>query len=509
MITNTTIVALMFLSSIATAQTSTMKIQSDLVMHPNQLSDLLSLESDKINKSSVWNWPELRFEKPYKTFWSTVQAQGPYTLKFQTDKLNAQEVSFELDWPQPSVVAAQFQVQDTIVRDVGGATVIVKLDGVCKDLAWKVANGAWKVKGTMIWTWNGSSPVVQWKSFSLVMNGETLPEIRVASCEGPENMADILKEAVEGASRDAGWLENTLKEGMLAWVENSLIKLRTELLKPRDMKLTENLNARWEPDTIAGLANGVVRVPGHVVLRKESGNHNPEPVMRTHTDADFAALTESGFILPRNTVEKVAEFAQTLNELRTRVPSKDVPAFVELMNNSFYQFWVWGDLQWFPKNTLFYFDLSSEKMPNITNGKSLTTKGTGVSYDVAAPIVINQWAPAKGQYIPYLDFRSQAKGQLRAQIKGQRFEVQFYPNTMPMTYKYRKEYMNKVRQPNDYINIGTIESRAQSYLQKKFFGVELPLWVVGEGSIMRISDVQVWKQSLRLPLVFESSDQKK
>lgn len=490
-----------FVSGFAHAA-SELKVQGDLMVHPDQVAKFFDIASAKIQSSAQWDWPSLNFAKPYKTAWSGVAAKGPFNVKFDTVNLKNQEVGFELDWNDPLVTVNRFEIHDVVSRQVGGVNLIINLDGVCSNMAVRVPAGAWKVKGNVKWVWGASGIQVSWKDFTFAMNGQAQTSVDLGQCQGAGALQQELKKAIDVVSRDQAWMQDVLRDGLLDWVAGSMGSLQTELLKTRDVNIKEGITLSWVPSGILDAGQGRMRIPGQMVVSKTSATNSSLTIERGYDVPSLASVNESGFILPRGTIPRVVEFMQRNGELGYRAQSKDIDSFVSLMHSRFMQFFVWPDLMSFPSSTNFYFDLSSQKAPAFANGVML--QGGGIRYDVSAPLVVNQWAPYGNKYVPYVDFSAPLNGTLSAKIADGKFTMQLKPTSLNVSASFRREY-SLLRQVTAWIATSLLGSRVSGYLEDKPVSFDVPAWELGEGGMsITMRDIQLWKYSTRIPLEFKN-----
>lgn len=488
------------------AASSELKVQSDLVVHPGQIAKFFEIATAKISTSESWDWPQLSFQKPYKTQWNGVVANGPFAIQFDTADLKNQEVGFELAWVNPAVDIGRFEIHDTIVRQIGGANFIIHLDGICNDMRLRIPAGDWKIKGTLRWSWTTQGLNVTWKNFAFAMAGSQ-PTVDIGQCQGPSGLHQELRNAIEIAAKDTAWMQDVMREGILDWVSGSMTKLQTELLKERVIDLRPGLTMQWRPTDMNDAGEGVLRIGGQMVFAKETAQALPEEVLaRSYDVPSLKSVKESGFIMPRSTLQTVVNFMHKHGEIGYRVNSNSVDAFVSLMKSRFMQFFVWPDLMSFATDTQFYFDLRSESAPRLSQPKTL--QGGGLQYVVESPLLVNQWAPADNTYVPYMDFRSPMAGTLSAKIQEGVLSLELQPGTLNVRNSGRKEF-SVFRWLNEWIATSLLGSRVAEYIAKTPMKMEVKDWELGDGLGLGIRDVQIWKYSFRVPLDFKSPDQKK
>lgn len=481
---------------------SELKIQSDLMIHPDQLASFFDIATGNIGARSSWEWPAMTFSKPYKTSWTQVVAKGPFDVSFATADLKKQEVGFELNWAEPVVNVGRFEIHDTISRNVGGANIIINLDGSCSNMVVRMPAGGWKVKGTMKWNWTTQGLQVGWKDFQFSAASNAAAQVDLGQCDGANGLNQALHDAIETVSRDQAWMQDVLRDGVLDWVESSLMKLQVEMLKARDFELRPGLHMLWQPAELTDGGNGTMRVSGNMVFNKQSTTVYTETLSRSYDVPSLAGVKESGFVLPKSTLPTLVNFLFRTGDLTQRVASTQIESFTSLMQSRFMQFFVWPDLMSFPATTQFWFDVTSSQAPKLTNGRMLGQGG--LQYDIAAPVLVRQWAPANNQYLQYADFRSPMNGTLTATVADGKVNLQLDPGQMDVSAQFRPEYA-AYRQVNTWIATSLLGSRVSSYLQSTPFSMKVPEWAVAEGVNVALRDLQAWKYSFRIPLEFKKS----
>lgn len=487
-------------SSIASAQ-AYLHLNSDLVLHPDQVSGVFMSAADKINKSSEWNWPELSFTSPYQTRWTGVKAKGPFTLAVHTEQLNAQEVSFELYWPNPTITAENFNVHDTVIRDIGGVQVIINIDGACQQLTWQAPGANWKVRGKLSWYLVGNEVQAQWREFVFQPTNASTPTTQIGPCQGPEMVSTALRDNVAALTSDNGKLSELIQKGILLWLNSSLQPFNAELMKAQQAPVKDGLTLLWQPQTVMNLPGGMLRVPGVLSLRRDGMNNIPMSINRTQSDEVLATARESGFVLPKTALDEVTRFIFATGDLKRRYLSTEVKSFQDLMNNSFNRNYVWPDLSNFSTRTLFYFDLSTEAPPYLTNLRANSSSG-GVAYDVRVPVLLNDWAPYGGTYYPYVDFRSTAKGIARLTVESGKLNLRLPTSSLPLSGAFRSEFKRK-RTVDEYLDTGRLSTAVKDMLNQKVILLDLPTWQIRQGQNINITNVKVWGESVFLPLVLK------
>ena len=488
--------------AVAFAQDGTLKLEGDLMIHPDQMAKFFTIGAEKIKTSGGWTWPSMQFTKPYKTAWSDVMAVGPFDIQFDTQKLKNQEFSFDLLWANPRINIGQFEIHDTLTRVVGGIPLRFHLDGTCTGMSLETPGGRWHILGKMRWDYSANQFVLSWLDFKLDMNQAATPVVNIGQCQGPPDLFKALNEAMVTVAKDQGWLEDVFRGGALDWLQTNLGALHQQLLVPREVKLKEDVALGWQPTSLAAMSGGLIRVAGQFTITKPGVKTGGETVVRSYDPAvTLTQVQDSGFVMPKETVQKIIGYMYSNRELQYRVKSNEVQSFTALMQSRFLQFFVWPDLMAFAKNTQFYFDLTTAREPKLSNGNMLT--GGGSAYDFTGPLLVHQWAPGKTAYVPYVDFSSAVGGQVYATLKNGQLQLDTRLNKMNVKAQFRREY-SLLRNVTTWISTSLLGSRAKSYIESNPVQVAVPDWDFDHGLSLGLRDVQAWPESFRIPLDFKS-----
>ncbi|MGE0526455.1 MAG: hypothetical protein AB7G93_03700 [Bdellovibrionales bacterium] len=497
----------------AAAETAELRISGDLMVRPAQMESVFLHAMEKIKTSSGWSWSRLEFEKPYRTLWQNVQARGPFTVQFQTQDLNAQEMGFELRWADPLVNVGQFEIHDTVTRERGHTRIVIHLDGTCSNMQMRIPGGDWRIRGRVRWAFSGSTVQLEWLDFQFLRNEAAAGEVNIGQCEGPAGLHEALLEAIHVVSEDTAWIQDLMKEGLLEWVRGELEGLQKELLAPREFEPRTGLILSWRPESMLGVGAGSLRIRGQMVVSKAAsqGQGFSEILERSYQDEDLVTGSDSGFVLPQGTLSRVLDYLYRVGELRYRVNSSTVESFRSLMQNRLVQFLVWPDLMGFHEDTQFWFDLVPSKVPALKGGKTLTSGAISYGFDV--PMKMRQWAPTATQYLPYVDFSGRFHGTLEAYVKDRNLMLQLRPSewtsyyNMVLAAAFRGEFA-RTRTVNTWMALSLIGSQVVDYLSTTPFQMELPVWPVGENLSLGVKSLQIGERTFHIPLEFKTDVQK-
>lgn len=481
------------------AADAALQIHGDLMIHPNQVADFFTMGGNQIRNSSTWNWPALQFTAPYKTSWTNVVAHGPFNIAFDTSSLKTQEVGFTMTWADPTLSVGLFEIHDQIKETVNGIPVIVNLDGSCSDMSLKVPGGQWAVSGKMHWDFVAGQFVMNWESFNLAMNSAAVPQLNLGQCQGVQGLINNLNDSILKLTTDQAWLQDTLKAGVHNWVTSTLGSLQSALLTPHEVAV-KNMKIQWSPSELSTLGGGLIRVAGTFNMTKPGSTVGADQVPRNYDPlSTLSAVNESGFVMPKDSLQHILNYMYSNGELQYRVNSSSIPAFVSLMNSWFMQLFVWPDLMSFPSTTAFWFDLGAQSVPELGAGGVLD--GGGSTYPFSANMLVHQWAPSGGKYVPYVDFMAPVQGNLTAAIKEGKLTLKMTTGVLNIVNKFRSEF-KAIRFISEWVSTWLLSSSVQDYLNTTSYSVAVPTWQVGTSMALTMKDIQVYQQTFRVPLQF-------
>lgn len=482
---------------------SGLSVEGDLLIQPASLERHFSIAAEQINASHNWNWPALKTSKPYRTSWQDVQAVGPFDVQIDASQLARQEIGFTFTWKDPKISVGQFAIKDVIRREIGGVPVVIHLDGSCTDMSLAIEGSTWVARGKLQWNMSNGQFTSQWSEFGLQMNGTPRVDVKVGKCQGPKALIDNLRETMQRAATDRAWMQDILKDGTGERMQTALTEMQIELMRARPAQLSPDTKLTWSPQAVMLLPHGRIRVAGLFQLQKTgavkdvTGSAVATVPRGYDADSKLSALNQSGFVLPRATLAHVVSYLYQNGGLGTRVESTRLAAFTDLMRSRLMQFFVWPDLMQFRKRTVFYFDLSASGAAKMSDAVS-TQKG-GIKMNMQVPLVVHQWAPTSKEYLPYVDFKTEFKGEVKAQITGERLQLRLKPRDLNLSAGFRREYA-KFRRPTGHISTSLIGTQLKDYLDQNAWSVTLPKWELGESTLLQLTDISADSEALLLPL---------
>lgn len=486
------------------SQASTLRLESDLVIHPEQIKKYFGLVGQKIRSRESVSWPEASFSKPYQMKLQDVRVMGPFDIHFETFP---QEIEFDLVWSNPKLSVGQFSVHDVVKKEVGGIPVRVHLDAECSGLSLNIVNGIYHAHGKAKWEYSGGRLNVKWQSFSLNIDQAGTFQLDLGQCQAPQGLSDKLQEVFLHSLRDRQWLESVLKDATAEELQDNLDDLQKELLSPRESGFFGSTALVWQPKEILDLGQGRLRIAGNLVVKTGANSNLAETVVPRGIDAEtvMSKMTSSGLVLPRETLTAVMDHLYRNDEIKYRIDSSEVSQLNSFMKNRFLQFFIWPDLMSFHSTTKFYFDLGMSSAPIVGLGQRV--QGGGSVFDIQAPVRVNQWAPYKSNYVPYADLNSNVSGKVYVSVKKGKLALVTRLSEPKLNLKFRPEFL-KLRRINSWVATPVLSSELKRYLESKKLKFSVPKLSAGDGVDLVLQDVLATTQAVVLPFGFDLNQNK-
>ncbi len=163
-------------------------------------------------------------------------------------------------------------------------------------------------------------------------------------------------------------------------------------------------------------------------------------------------------------------------EYTTRSP--EIPAFQDLMQSRFKQFFGWPDLMNFAKDTTFLFQFQPLGPPAFEN--ETAGRGGAINGNLTLPLSARMYAPLQGIYTPYVEFRTLLSGPTSMTLQDHgKVNFKIAATAQPSTYTFAQNYLAS-RHPNTHIAIDTIANATRSSLNADGMQLTIPSFAVGK-----------------------------
>lgn len=473
----------------AQAEDARLAIESDLVVHPEEMSSVLQRLGSELNKKPALAIEQMDVQSPVRSTLSRLKTSTPLTVSLDTTNLSSQTLQFTASWSEPALAIGELVIDDKIQRHESGGHFIIRLRGRCEGLTLRQTAGApWTLRGTARWHWRGSQAVFEVTGVELTRQSSTI-QVEMGRCEiAPALKADLergVRQVLENESR----LQEVFRAGLERWLNDRSPDLEKELMTPRLLQTAQNVSVRWLPrvlDAREGLVvvRGVLELSRSGLTKGSSATVPRDPAMNA-----ASALRGSGFLLPKASLRALTEFAARAQLLENRFSSRRVDAMKGLFDSRLAQFFLFKDLIRFKLNTEFWFDFKTQGDPKFV-GVENEENEDGIRVLLKSSVLLKMWAPESGQYVPYIDFTSPANGALSLAVRDSHLAIGYEPETLNFKYKFSDDYRAAHPKAHTAISIQSFQKRLQRMLQGKTWHFPLPRIPVPGAQSLGLSQIE-------------------
>ncbi len=379
------------------------------------------------------------------------------------------------------ITVASMSASQTIVRDIGGVLVRIRIDAECRNMVLRLPQGAASVEADVsAGIENGHIRLemprfaADWKKDSWVMES--------VSCSGTQGLeqfvsAETLKalESFQNFDRD---VRGALEKKFADWSRDMSLLLLSESVLPG---ATDELQVHYRPDRVEEAAEGVA-------LRGRMEFRYPYVSQWQNIHHEFSLprganrTTGNGLSLPMAAIKALMMGQYFAGKLEYGLRSYELPAFHELMQSRWKQFFAWPDLMRFAKNTTFLFQFLPLGPPSLENE---TAAGDGViSADLFVPIAARMFAPDEDLYVPYVEFRANLGGRAElAVVPGGKAVFRLATNGVDLKYRWSQRYLAK-HEPDQRIAADKMGEAIRGSLTTD--GWELPVPTLPVGPTLKL-----------------------
>lgn len=253
------------------------------------------------------------------------------------------------------------------------------------------------------------------------------------------------------------------------------------LLSERELPSTKDyLKIFYEPRTAVETTGGLL-LGGE--LRFEYPFVSPDQTIEQHYELEVGRsrtvdAANPQLMIPFAAVRSLMMGEYFSGKLEHSIWSNTIPAFTELMQSRWKQFWAWPELMNYPKDAKFAFQFVPMGPPSFT--KERAGANNSISGNLNMPLGIRMYTPLGARMEAMVEFRTFIDGQTNLRLlKGGKIDMQLTTKKHAVTYAWAKKYV-AVHHPTERVAAETMADAARESLSKEGFTLELPSITVGK-----------------------------
>ncbi|MCO5142169.1 MAG: hypothetical protein M9962_03665 [Oligoflexia bacterium] len=476
---------------------------------------------------------EKLFDQMIEDFWQSLQGQqnvpiGNFTITPEGIPIQIQGVRANVNYSFPlprrttesqreweletnnlsaRLFIDRISATQTIVREIDGIQVIIRLNAECRNIALSLPQGLSHVKATI-------SAKVEQNQVKLSMpayEANWIPgswNVDSISCTGVQGFDEIVKtEALKALMTFQNFdpeVRSALNTQFEEWSKNASLLLLSQSELPTGK---DYVRAYYEPEE--AIENGMgLLLKGFMRFDYPYVSQGQDISQEFFLDGNPVMVPQAKpqILLPFGTVRALMMGEYFAGKLEHSIKSNEIPAFTELMQSRWKQFWGWPDLMNYYKDDIFALQFLPMGPPSFRNERS---GGAGkVNGELVVPLSVRMFAPRDGKFIPYVEFRSTINGSTSLQLEDEgKITFTLSANQLPITYGFASSYIRKYN-PSTKIAIDTMAEAMRKSLDKQGFSTSIPTIKVGKNVMLYPQKWNLEGKNLRLDFTTVSGSTK-
>jgi hypothetical protein len=386
---------------------------------------------------------------------------------------------------QALLTIGEVSVDHVIEREVSGIVGRFRLQASCKNVQLQMQAG------------KGDFAVILTPNINSATAGSEIQSVRlgwspdawvVASmqCTGAQGFDAILKAEVQKMTQDSQAFVAPHLEYLKSTVQAELNKIQIDFSGSKQLVTSRSdIKVSMTVDQLKDLGTSGAKVTGHFLVDFAKAPDEELKVLSLTGDSE-ANSSLASLRLPKDFLKEVIRRAYAPNTWMHQFTSEKISGFNSLMQSRFMQFFVWPELMSYPKNSIFRFDVYSNK--------ALKIQGQGMNYQVRGTIYTQMQSPQKiynGRLAPFMDFTVPMATNLKLQVSNGVLQTSLGSSTMNLNAQWNKDYLANTRGVAKSFSASIIKSRIIEGITGQTITTALPKIPVAEGLSLSVKKARV------------------
>lgn len=378
------------------------------------------------------------------------------------------------------VTASQLVVRQVILKEVNGIIFETVATATCDNVALSLPQGAASITARVRAEVAQNQVKLSMPTYNAQW-GSTAWQVESLNCPQLANIGGMIKEQIvsylssfQNLDAEVG---SAIRSQFAKWSTDASMLLLSQLQLPVK---SDYVQVYYEPKEAKENAGKGLILSGTLRLDYPYVAQGQDFVQEFKLPAGLTPANQAlpQLLIPFATIRAMIMGEYFAGQLDYTMKSTDIPAFTSLMQSRFKQFFGWPDLMNYDKDTMFLFNYVPMGPPSFENEKS---GGNGViEGDLTIPLAMRMFAPLKGTWTPYVEFRTMVSGATTMKLQADgKVLFKITASDQPATYAFAQKYVQEY-QPKQKIAIDTLASAARDSLNADGMTMSLPTLTVGK-----------------------------
>jgi hypothetical protein len=393
-------------------------------------------------------------------------------------------------WDMSSLVikiqTSPFKVEKTIVENVGGVILSVKLNASCSGITLLQQSASARI-GVELST-NGSDVQSQVNEMAFRWNEQWWVDEIV--CEGPRGFGELISKELRLKLADPAVVEGLVKETLQSQMQKEIQAIVTKAMIPQLIYSEGSQQIALKYKKIESVNSvGLLVVADLNISTPVVGLENTVSTMTplALSPGDLSVIHDKPVLF----LPQAAFLASTRAALTSYVFKGDLidfKSFKSLMKSRFTQFFVWPDLRKYPKDSKFPFQARMQTLNNVSFDKGLKMNLNGV---------IESWLQSTRatQRWNYLYTKSTLSTEVEISVVNGELKLTLKETKLKSKAQMYPEYVMRFK-PSKSIATSIIDSALKGSVLSKGLSVALPIFKVNASAYKATSVVRSSPENL-------------
>lgn len=411
---------------------------------------------------------EIKISAPYKTSLQNID------MVFEGDshivpKDGVGGFSFNIDINKARLSINKIITNDAIVKTVGGAIINVLINGSCSNVVLDTSSSSLKVAGDLsVVSQNGR---LQLQVNNFAVQGSSAWGVKTGSCVAFPGYQQLLEEAIISHLQNSATVRNMLNDSLANLTSKMAAKLNGQILTVMNSEIASGVKLVLTPQSVdLDAQSGWLVIQGEVVAKMASEKSGDVVVAAGLDQNADALMNTSGLLISQEFIQAVIKNMHETKHLKYSFLAQQIEGFKSLLNNRFFQFFLWSDLRNFATNAAFQFEAFAKGAPQV----SLVASDKGnLWYNIKDLVGVNMNAPKNDSLIPYMNFESDMDVNSWLLVSKGRMFLGFQKPKMTLAAAWDENYVATYK-PSKSINTGFFKGQIADAVKKYQHNILLP-----------------------------------
>lgn len=391
---------------------------------------------------------------------------SPRLIQSSVSLINPNVMVIELTDNEIQMQINSLEIDHIYNQQVGGVKARLHLQARCEGLDLKIIDLQSQIKFNMQAV--SKDNLLQIQSTGIFVDIKQ-PRIEFSSlrCEGVQGFDDYIQQTVKEYLSRPDRIHELLNQWALSFLNQKLQSLAFNWQQPRVLLNSDDLEIQLKPFYLAPSFQGNWMNKGHMEFKFKKRNF-PNQFIPFSAAVPFNKSSQPVLMFPDEVLPQLMKLYLLPKQWMTSGTTQEISGFKKLMKSRWAQLFVWADLLNFSKKSVFFYrsTVSEESVVSLNSDASLNIKNQ---------FLVSLFAPKKGEYIPYVNFKIPFQSKIDFKILNNSLQIKTEETQLKLKYQWDESYC-ELPGTCGSISKSTLSEALKEFLKSNLFQMPLPEW---------------------------------